>query len=113
MSIELPVATRHRRDMTEKLLKATLNPNSHTHTKNRRGVSREWAFRVLINSKFGVFSSNFLSLTPIFCKVSVEKYSKTPTFSGREHFYSYFQNPSENSDKYSTFIITIELSTYM
>ena len=27
VSIELPVATRHRRDMTEKLLKATLNPN--------------------------------------------------------------------------------------
>ena len=27
VSIKLPVATRHRRDMTEKLLKATLNPN--------------------------------------------------------------------------------------
>ena len=27
MSIELPVTTKHRRDMTEKLLKATLNPN--------------------------------------------------------------------------------------
>ena len=27
VSIELPVATRHCRDMTEKLLKATLNPN--------------------------------------------------------------------------------------
>ena len=27
VSIELPVATRHRRDMTEKLLKATLNSN--------------------------------------------------------------------------------------
>ena len=27
VSIELPVTTRHRRDMTEKLLKATLNPN--------------------------------------------------------------------------------------
>ena len=33
VSIEqLPVATRHSRDMTEKLLKATLNPNTHTHT---------------------------------------------------------------------------------
>ena len=31
VSIELPAATRHRRDMTEKLLKATLNPNTHTH----------------------------------------------------------------------------------
>ena len=30
VSIELPVATRHRRDMTEKLLEATLNPNTHT-----------------------------------------------------------------------------------
>ena len=27
VSIELPVATRHRRDMTEKMLKATLNLN--------------------------------------------------------------------------------------
>ena len=27
VSTELPIATRHRRDMTEKLLKATLNPN--------------------------------------------------------------------------------------
>ena len=32
MSTELPVATRHRRDMTGELLKATLNPNTHTHT---------------------------------------------------------------------------------
>lgn len=31
MSIELPVATRHGRDMTEELLKATLN-FSNTHT---------------------------------------------------------------------------------
>ena len=29
-SIGLPVATRHRRDMTEKLLKATLNQNIYT-----------------------------------------------------------------------------------
>ena len=34
MSTELPVATRHRRDMTEKLLKATSNPKyTHTHLK--------------------------------------------------------------------------------
>ena len=32
VSIEPPVATRHRRDMTAKLLKATLNPNTHTQT---------------------------------------------------------------------------------
>ena len=36
--------------------------------------------RVLVNSKFGVFYSNFLSLTPIFGKASIEEYSKTPTF---------------------------------
>ena len=53
--------------------------------------------RVLVNSKFGVFYSNFFSLTPTYCKVSIEKYSKTPTFSGRHHFHLYFQNPSDNS----------------
>ena len=31
VSIERPVATRHRRDMTEKLLKVTLNPNKQQH----------------------------------------------------------------------------------
>ena len=31
VSIELPVATRHCRDMTKKLLKATLNPNKQQH----------------------------------------------------------------------------------
>ena len=30
MSTELLVATRHRRNMTEKMLKATLNSNTHT-----------------------------------------------------------------------------------
>ena len=54
--------------------------------------------RVLTNSKFGLFYSNFLILTPTFSKVPIEKYGKTPIFSGKQHFYSYFQNPSENSD---------------
>ena len=31
MSTALPVATRHHRDMIEKLLKATLNPNKQQH----------------------------------------------------------------------------------
>ena len=31
VSIELPITTRHSRDMTEKLLKAMFNPNTHTH----------------------------------------------------------------------------------
>ena len=36
VSTELPVATRHRRDMTEKLLNVTLNPNS------RNATSEKW-----------------------------------------------------------------------
>ena len=38
VSIELPAATRHRRDMTEKMLKATLNPNKHTHTHTHKEI---------------------------------------------------------------------------
>ena len=53
--------------------------------------------RVFVNSKFGVFYSNFVSLTPIVWKVSTEEHSKTTTFSGIHQFYSYFQNPSEDS----------------
>ena len=34
--------------------------------------------RVLVNSRFEVLNSNFLSLSPTFYKVSIEKYSKTP-----------------------------------
>ena len=44
----------------------------------------------------GLFYSNFLILTPFFSKVLIEKYGKTPNCSGKQHFYSYFQNPSEN-----------------
>ena len=40
MSTELPVATRHRRDMTEKLLKVTLNPNTHKHTHTEKRAAR-------------------------------------------------------------------------
>ena len=54
--------------------------------------------RVLTNSKFGLFYSNFLILTPTFSKVPKEKNGKTLNFSGKQQFYSYFQNPSENSD---------------
>ena len=54
-------------------------------------------YRVLTNSKFGLFYSNFLILTPTFSKVPMEKYGKNPNFSGKQHFYSYFQNPNEKS----------------
>ena len=61
--------------------------------------------RVLINSKFGLFYSNFLILTPTFTKVPIEKYGKTPIFSGKQHFYSYFENPSENSAHYVHYVL--------
>ena len=48
-------------------------------------------FRVLINSRFGVSYSNFSFLTPTFWKVSTEKYGKTPTFSGWQHFTPIFK----------------------
>ena len=35
-------------------------------------------------------------MTPTFQKSPIEKYGKTPNLTGRQHFYSYFQNPSEN-----------------
>ena len=46
----------------------------------------------LINSRFGVLSySNFSFLTPTFWKVSIDKYGKTPTFSGGQHFTPIFK----------------------
>ena len=42
--------------------------------------------RDLINSRFGVSYSNFSFLTPTFWKVSIDKYGKTPTLSGGQHF---------------------------
>ena len=53
------------------------------------------ASAVLTNSKFGLFYSNFLILTPTFSKVPIEKIGKTLNFSGKQQFYSYCQNPSE------------------
>ena len=37
-------------------------------------------------------------LTPTFSKVPIEMYGKTQNFTDKQHFYYYFQNPSENSD---------------
>ena len=56
------------------------------------------SIRDLTNSKFGLFYSNFFILTPTFSKMPIEKYGKTPIFSDKQHFYSYFQIPSENSE---------------
>ena len=44
------------------------------------------------------FTPIFFILTPTFSKVPIEMYGKTPNLSGRQQFYSYFQNPSENSE---------------
>ena len=38
----------------------------------------------------------------------IEKYGKTPIFSGKQHFYSYFQNPSENSAMFNYFVLPSE-----
>ena len=48
-----------------------------------------------LTPNFEYFTPNILSLTPTNFLQSLQ--SKTPTFSGRPHFYSYFQNASENS----------------
>ena len=77
--------------------------------------------RVLTCSKFGLFYSNFLILIPTFSKLPTEKYGKTTFFSGKQHFYSYFQNPSEsfmmpNSDPRDSFIcstLTLMLDSYL
>ena len=47
--------------------------------------------RDLINSRFGVSYSNFSFLTPAFWKVSIDKYGKTPTLSGGQHFTPIFK----------------------
>ena len=39
VNTELPVVTRHRRDMTEKLLKATLNPNKQQQQQRYQTVN--------------------------------------------------------------------------
>ena len=57
----------------------------------RDSCHKETNSRVLINSRFGVSYSNFSFLTPTFWKVSIEKYGKTPTFSGWQHFTPIFK----------------------
>ena len=47
MSIELPVATRHRRDMAEKLLKATVNQNKQQQQEKSFGIRNSERFGLL------------------------------------------------------------------
>ena len=55
VSTELPVTTGHRRDVTERLLKATLNPELHTHTH----TSQNLVMRRAYFSLDGIFPSVF------------------------------------------------------
>ena len=62
------------------------------------------------------FTPTFFILTPTFSKAPIEKYGKTPNFSSRQHFYSYFQNPSENSDTHTldvTLLNMVKVGTYI
>ena len=54
----------------------------------RLGLGGEMTSRALINSRFGVSYSNF---SFPFWKVSIDKYGKTPTFSGGQHFTPIFK----------------------
>ena len=65
--------------------------------RNIDNLEKYW--RVLLNSNIGVLNSNFLILTPTFGKVPIVKYRQNPTFLEIPHFYSNFQNLSENSVK--------------
>ena len=49
VSIERPVATRHRRDMTEKLLKATLNPNKQQQQQQMNHAMRKPVYAICDN----------------------------------------------------------------
>ena len=53
MSIELAVATRHRRDMTEKLLKPTLNPEQTITTTTKILLCERNKFTVLPSKPLG------------------------------------------------------------
>ena len=43
----------------------------------------------------------------------IEKYGKTPIFSGKQHFYSYFQNPSENSEELFEWLLKTGFTVYI
>ena len=55
MSIELPVATRHRRDMPAKLLKTTFNQNKQTNCFNVRNSCQSYPWKPHLT---GIFDSN-------------------------------------------------------
>ena len=63
ISTEHPVATRHRRDMTEKLLKATLKPEQTTTTKQGM-CSLYWSFS-LYKPDAEVWSTRFVQLSAL------------------------------------------------
>ena len=79
-SIELPVATRHRRDMTEILFKATLNPNKQQLLDD--GTSNVWIMShcdQTIAFKLNVGQSDLCFMLKWFCFISWR------LFDGRSH----------------------------
>ena len=86
-------------EMSKKEKRKAKNEKTKTNNGKRKTKNKPTlpSSRVLINSKFGPFYSNFLILISTFSKVPIEKYGNTPFFSGKHHFCSYFQNPGENS----------------
>ena len=64
VSTELPVASRHRRDITKKLLKATLNPNKQQQQQQQQHRSIEMLVLKLkkeYTSRFKAFWVNKIS----------------------------------------------------
>ena len=55
-------------------------------------------FQIVQKAEYSL-TPNLDYFTPTFSKVTIEKYGKTPFFSGKQHFYFYYQNPSENSGR--------------
>ena len=63
LSIEHPVATRHRRDMTAKLLKATLNPNKQQQHSPRWQFNSTHLYTRISVSSAGFDGTNVYLLT--------------------------------------------------
>ena len=77
--------------LTPGILMRFLAKKCENIAKSRQKMIPAGVYRDLINSRFGVSYSNFSFLTPTFWKVSIDKYGKTPTFSGGQHFTPIFK----------------------
>ena len=89
MSIELPATSRHRRDMTERLLKATLSPNQTNKQTNRIWrkycltsalKTSKWWLEILSFSFSNTCNWGKLEKSPSFCITLDKKDSLRNTF---------------------------------